>query len=73
MKTKIDDLEARKTELKNKRAALPKQGPIVLEPALAEIYRAKITALADSLNQEASRSEASKLLRGLVSEVRLRS
>ena len=34
-------------------------------------YRTKITALSDSLNDEASRSEASELLRGLVSEVRL--
>ena len=71
MKTKMDDLEARKAELENKLAALPEQDPIVLHPALTETYRAKITALADSLNQAASRSEASELLRGLVSEVRL--
>jgi site-specific DNA recombinase len=71
MKTKMDELEARKAELSCKLAALPEQDPIVLHPALAETYRAKIAALADSLNQEASRSEASELLRGLVSEVRL--
>ena len=68
MKTKMDDLEARKAELENKLTALPEQDPIVLHPALAETYRAKITALTNSLNQEASRSEASELLRGLVSE-----
>ena len=71
MKTKMDDLEARKAELANKLAALPEQNPFVLHPALAETYRAKIAALADNLNQEASRSEASELLRGLISEVRL--
>ncbi len=71
MKTKMDDLEARKAELENKLSALPEQDPIVLHPALAETYRAKIAALSDSLNDEASRSEASELLRGLVSEVRL--
>lgn len=71
MKTKMDDLEARKAELESKLEALPDQDPIVLHPALAETYRTKIAALADSLNHEASKSEASELLRGLVSEVRL--
>ena len=70
MKTKMDDLEARKAELTAKLTALPEQDPIVLHPALAETYRAKIAALSDSLNNEANRSEASELLRGLVSEVR---
>ncbi|MBT8155151.1 recombinase family protein [Epibacterium ulvae] len=71
MKTKMDDLEARKAELESKLEALPDQDPIVLHPAFAETYRTKIAALADSLNHEASKSEASELLRGLVSEVRL--
>ncbi len=44
MKTKVDDLEPRKAELTSKLAALPKQDPIVLHPALAETYRANITA-----------------------------
>ncbi len=71
MKTKMDDLEARKAELTAKLAALPEQDPIVLHPALAETYSKKVVALSDSLNDEASKSEASELLRGLVSEVRL--
>ncbi len=58
MKTKMDDLEARKAELENKLTALPEQDPIVLHPVLTETYRAKLTALAGSLNQEAGRSEA---------------
>ena len=71
MRTKMDDLEARKAELTSKLAALPEQDPIVLHPALAETYSKKVVALSDSLNDEASKSEASELLRGLVSEVRL--
>ncbi|MGH1446997.1 MAG: hypothetical protein ACRBBO_13230 [Cognatishimia sp.] len=46
---------------------MSEQDPIVLHPALAETYLTKIAALSDSLNQEASRLEASELLRGLVS------
>ena len=60
-----------KAELTSKLVALPGQEPIVLHPALAETYRGKVAALADSLNDDASRSEASELPRGLVSEVRL--
>ncbi|MEN8831456.1 MAG: zinc ribbon domain-containing protein [Pacificibacter sp.] len=71
MKTKMDALEARKTELTAKLAALPEQDPIVLHPALAETYSKKITALSDSLNDETNRSEASELLRSLVPKVRL--
>lgn len=54
----MDALEARKAELENKLTALPEQDAIVLHPALTETYCAKLTALAGSLNQEASRSEA---------------
>ncbi len=43
----------------------------MLHPALAETYRGKITALADSLNHEDSKHEAIELLRSLVTEVRL--
>lgn len=71
MKSKMDDLEARKAELTAKLAALPEQNPIVLHPALAETYSKKVAALSDSLNHEESKAEASELLRGLVSEVRL--
>ena len=37
----------------------------------AQVYGAKIRALADSLNNEETKGEAIELLRGLVSEVRL--
>lgn len=71
MKEKMDTLEARKTELDIKLAAVPEAEPILLHPALAQVYGAKIAAIADSLNHEATKSEAIALLRGLVTEVRL--
>ena len=71
MKEKMDTLEARKTELDTKLAAVPEAEPILLHPALAQVYGAKIAALADSLNNEATKSEAIVLLRGLVTEVRM--
>ena len=40
-------------------------------PFLAQVYGAKIATLADSLNNEATKSEAILLLRGLVTEVRM--
>ena len=64
-------LEGREAELTARLEALPEQDAIVLHPAPAETYRKKIAALADNLNDKASRFEASELLRGLVSEVRL--
>ena len=71
MKEKMDTLEARKAELDAKLAAVPEDEPILLHPALAEVYGAKIKALASSLDDEDSKSEAIELLRGLVTEVRL--
>jgi site-specific DNA recombinase len=66
MKEKMDTLEARKTELGVKLAAVPEAEPILLHPALAQVYGAKIASLADSLNNETTKSEAIVLLRGLV-------
>jgi site-specific DNA recombinase len=71
MKAKMDTLEARKAELEFKLAEAPEEDPILLHPALAQVYGAKIRALAESLNNEETKVEAIELLRGLVSEVRL--
>ena len=71
MKEKMDTLEARKAELDAKLAAVPEDEPILLHPALAEVYGAKIKALASSLDDEDTKIEAIELLRGLVTEVRL--
>ncbi|WP_123792303.1 hypothetical protein [Pacificibacter maritimus] len=67
----MEESEAHKAELEAQRAALPDQGPIVLHPTLAKTYRGKIAALSDNLNDEACRFEASELLRGLISAIRM--
>ena len=64
-------METRKAELNAKLAALPEDEPIPLHPTLAEVYGAKIKALAASLDDEDTKPEAIELLRGLVTEVRL--
>ncbi len=71
MKAKMDTLESRKGELEAKLAEASEEEPILLHPALAEMYGVKIRALAESLNEEDAKHEAVELLRGLVSEVRL--
>ena len=71
MKEMMDVLEARKVELDTKLAAVPEDEPIILQPSLAEVYGAKIKALASSLDDEDTKAEAAELLRSLVTEVRL--
>jgi site-specific DNA recombinase len=71
MKAKMDTLEARKTALDANLAETPEEDPILLHPALAQVYGAKIRALAESLNNEETKGEAIARLRGLVSELRL--
>ena len=49
----------------------PKNEPIILQPALPEVFGAKIKALARSPYDEDAKSETLELLYGLVAEVRL--
>ena len=71
MKGKMDTLEARKAELDAKLVEATAEEPIILHPALAEVYGAKIKALAGNLGDEDTKAEAIELLRSLVTEVRL--
>ena len=64
-------LAARKTELDAKLAAVPEDDPILLHPALGEVYGAKIKAYARSLDDDDTKAEAVELLRSLVTEMRL--
>jgi len=67
MKETMDTLETRKAVL----GVIREDEPIILHPALAEVYGANIKALAISLDDEDTKSEAIELLRGLITEVRL--
>ncbi|PTV93646.1 hypothetical protein C8J27_11311 [Rhodobacter aestuarii] len=71
MKEKMDGLEAERTQLEAQLAATPAPDPITLHPGLADVYRQKVSTLAASLSDDATRPEAIALLRGLISEIRL--
>ena len=59
MKEKMGTLEARKAELDTKLAAVPAEDPIILHPALAEAYGAKIRALASNLDDVLPKNQKS--------------
>jgi hypothetical protein len=63
--------ERHQTATGAKLAQTPEEDPNSLHSALAQVYSAKIRALADSFNNEETKVEAIALLRGVVSEVRL--
>ena len=70
VKDEIGELEQRRGELEAKLAAAPAP-KLRLHPNLAELYRRKVAALADALNAENMRSDATAALRGLIEEIRL--
>ncbi len=61
--TRRDELEALLANTKDE--------PVLLHPAMAEHYRARVSALADALTSEENRSEAADLLRGLIDRIEL--
>ena len=69
MKAKMDALEAQKSVLETKLAALPAPSPVILHPGLADVYVAKVSDLAAALNDPASRAEAVAILRGLIKKI----
>jgi hypothetical protein len=69
---KLEEAEARKDELTTELAA-PAPPPIRLHPKLAELYRAKVADLVDSLRDPAIKPHALDILRGLIERVSVRS
>src|SRR5918996_3938703 len=63
-------LEARRVELLARLEAAPPSMPR-LHPNLAELYRQKVTNLAEALNDEGTRLEAAACIRELIEEIRL--
>jgi site-specific DNA recombinase len=70
IKDEISALEQRRGELEAMLATAPAP-KLRLHPNLAELYRQKVSALADALNAENMRAEATAAIRGLVEEIRL--
>jgi site-specific DNA recombinase len=59
---------ARREELKAKLAAADEPPPL-LHPGMADLYRQKVTALAQALKNPETRTEASDALRGLIDAI----
>ncbi|NVN10371.1 recombinase family protein [Nguyenibacter vanlangensis] len=70
LKDKIGRLEARKEELTALLAEAPEPPPL-LHPNMAVIYRERIEALYDNLQNEGNRTEAIERLRALISHIKL--
>ncbi|OIQ68718.1 hypothetical protein GALL_496870 [mine drainage metagenome] len=70
MKEKMATLEARKAEL-DAQLQLNTETPLRLHPGLSAVYRAKVADLTAALNEPGVRMEATELLRGLLTEIRL--
>ena len=66
-----DELNAnavRREELKAKLAAADEPPPL-LHPEVAELYRQKVTTLAQALEHQETRTEATEALRGLIDAI----
>jgi hypothetical protein len=70
VKDEMTVLEARRVELLARLEAAPPPMPR-LHPNLAELYRQKVTNLAETLNDEHTRLEAAECIRELIEEIRL--
>ena len=68
VKDEMNANAARREELKAKLAAADAPPPL-LHPEMAELYRQKVTALAQALEHPETRTEASEALRGLIDAI----
>ncbi len=68
MKARIAELERQKAEIEARLADAPADVPDV-HPNMAELYRAKVTCLADTLSEPESNGEAREDIRSLIGEV----
>jgi site-specific DNA recombinase len=72
---KGSELKDRMADLQNRKDALLKQlevadePPPLLHPSMADLYRSKVEKLAETLQREDTRLEASEMLRGLIDSI----
>jgi len=71
VQTKLETLEARQTGLERELAG-SKAEPVRLHPNLAALYRRKVGSLHELLGSEATRTEATEIIRSLVDQVTFR-
>ena len=70
MKDKMLALEARKATLTEETKEATEE-TVLLHPGLSDVYRRKVEALTEALNEEGLRAEAAESLRGMVQTIRL--
>ncbi|KXV22452.1 resolvase, partial [Acetobacter malorum] len=70
LKTRMEQLEARKAEIEVRLAEAPSPPPL-LHPNMAELYRQKIGVLHDSLQNEATGTQTKEAIRSLITRIRL--
>ena len=68
MKAEMDGLEHRKAEL-TAALASSDEPPPVLHPSMAVVYRERVAALHEALQQDETRAQAAEVIRSLVSEI----
>jgi hypothetical protein len=68
MKARMDELDSQKAEIQTRLAEAPADVPD-MHPNIAELYRAKVTRLAETLADPESNGEAREDIRSLVGEV----
>ena len=71
MKEKMAGLEEERQRLTSLLASNPEPPALRLHPRISDLYMQKITALSEALNVPELRPQATEILRGLISEVRM--
>ncbi len=71
MKEKLTSLESQKSQLENELQAIPEEDPVLLHPALSEKYQKQVANLTEALNDPCTKTEATSIIRSLISEIRL--
>ena len=70
LKTRMEQLEARKAEIEGRLANAPSPPPL-LHPNMAELYRQKIATLHDSLQSATSVTQIVETIRSLITRIKL--
>jgi hypothetical protein len=69
MKERMASLEGRRQELRQQIEAAPPAPTVRLHPGLSEIYRRKVMHLAEALDDEDIKAEATEIIRGLIDKI----
>ena len=69
MKDRMQALEARHDEIDRLLSATPPLAPVRLHPGLKDVYRRKVAQLEEALNDDAIKTEAMEIIRGMIDRI----